>query len=199
MKQSFVKWSPDQIRNQQIVDLRPQKDFQAAHVKGALNLSPKNLLKYGKQFLDKEGDVVLVVAEENSAEVVALVEDAAEVGIGNIVGYVVAEELPDTDQESTPTISAEAFMALEGDYSLLDLRHPDEITRPAPERNLVNIPLGELSERYQQLKVGQPVYTLCGSGNRATTAASFLKNKGYQPIVIEGGMGAVEKLKHTDN
>lgn len=198
MNQSFLMWSPKEIGNKQIVDLRSQTAFQTGHLKGALNLSPKNLIKYGPRLLNQSREVILVVAEENRAEVVALAEDAAEVGIKNIVGYLVAEELSATEQEPTPTISAEAFMALVGDFSLLDVRHPDEITRPAPERNLVNIPLEELSREYQQLSTDQPVYTLCGSGNRATAAASFLKNKGYQPIVIEGGMGAVEKLRHTE-
>ena len=71
---------------------------------------------------------------------------------------------------------------------------PDEITRPAPEKQLQNIALEELAFNYERLQPGQTIYTLCGSGNRATAAASFLAVKGYQPVIIEGGMKAVQAL-----
>src|SRR5699024_7632047 len=86
------------------------------------------------------------------------------------------------------------FLAVQDDYILLDLRHPDEITRLAPEENLINIPLEDLPSTYQKLDKDQKIYTLCGSGNRATAAASFLANKGYKPVVIEGGMKAVQEV-----
>lgn len=183
----------DQIQGQTLIDLRSQKEFQKGHIKGALNLNPKNLGKYGKAFLKKGEELVLVVSEENNVEIAALVEES---GLENVFGYLIAEEV--TDQETIQTITAEEFMVLEGDFLLLDVRHPDEITRPAPQMNLVSIPLEDLSEKYKELAAKQPIYTLCGSGNRATAAASFLTDKGYQTIVIEGGMGAVEAVSSED-
>lgn len=50
-------------------------------------------------------------------------------------------------------ITAADFLQLpdDQDYVLLDLRHPDEITRPAPEKNLVNIPLEKLADNLEKL------------------------------------------------
>lgn len=189
------KLTLDQIQNQTLIDLRSQKDFQKGHLKGALNLNPKNLSKYGETFLEKEQAIVLVVGEKDSNDTLALV---AEAGVESVMGYLIAEEQAEEDLESVDTIKVEDFMELEEDYLLLDLRHPDEITRPAPEKNLINIPLENLAETYQQLNSSKPVYTLCGSGNRATAAASFLAKKGYQTVVIEGGMGAVEAFRSKD-
>ena len=186
------KLSYEQISGQQMVDLRSQKEFQRGHLQGSLNLIPRNLLKYGTQFLSKNQAVVLIVAKENFQELPALVEEAKARGIENISAYLLAEEIPESNLEITQTIPAADFMTLEGDYRLLDLRHPDEITRPAPKKHLVNIPIEELPENYSQLDSNLNVYTLCGSGGRATAAASYLKKQGYQPIVIEGGMKAIE-------
>ncbi|HBY90755.1 MAG TPA: hypothetical protein DEO37_10005 [Aerococcaceae bacterium] len=36
------------------------------------------------------------------------------------------------------------------------------------------------------------MYTLCGSGNRGTAAASYLETLGFQPIIIDGGMKAIQ-------
>lgn len=188
----LLKLSYEQISGQQMVDLRSQKEYQRGHLQGALNLTPRNLLKYGKHFLSKNQEIILIVAKENFQELPALVEEAEAAGIENISAYLLAEDIPESNLEKIQTIPAADFMALEGDYRLLDLRHPDEITRPAPEKHLVNIPIEELPENYSQLDLNLNVYTLCGSGGRATAAASYLKKQGYQPIVIEGGMGAVE-------
>lgn len=185
----------DQLNNQQVVDIRNQKSFQEGHVKGSLNLNPKNLLKYGREFLEDSEEIVLIVSKEDEAdldELVALTKNEEIEGISN---YLIAEELPEEALKTVPTISVADFMSLDKNYQLLDVRHPDEITRPAPEKNLINIPLEKLNEKHAQLIKDEPVYTLCGSGNRATTSASYLKKQGYQPIVIEGGMSTIEEFR----
>ena len=105
-------------------------------------------------------------------------------------------ELPADSLQSIDTISAEDFLSLPIDdsFTLLDLRQAAEITRPAPDRNLSNIPIEELAKEYTKLEEKQKIYTLCGSGGRATAAASFISDKGYKPIVITGGMKAVKAL-----
>ncbi|XJS11796.1 rhodanese-like domain-containing protein [Aerococcaceae bacterium WGS1372] len=67
------------------------------------------------------------------------------------------------------------------------------MTRPAPEVSLVNIPLENLHNDYSILDAKSKIYTLCGSGNRATTATSFLIDKGYDVKVIDGGMKAMNE------
>lgn len=103
------------------------------------------------------------------------------------------DEIPKEAIHHSDTITAAAFLKKESDFILLDVRHSDEITRPAPEKNLVNIPLEDLAANYQELSQSKEVYTLCGSGNRGTISASYLETKGFQPIIIEGGMKAIQE------
>lgn len=185
-----------EIKDQQLVDLRLQHAFQAGHLKEALNLNPSNFKKYAAIYLDADQPVVFVISREQQAELDEMATLAEELGFTHIDGFILADDLPQENLETTPTIPAEAFLGKEGDYILLDVRHPDEITRPAPEKNLVNIPFEDLIRDHVSLDSHKDIYTLCGSGNRSTAAASYLATKGFNPTVIEGGMKAVQEASH---
>lgn len=179
------------LDDQQLVDVRSQHDYQAGHVENALNLNPGNFKKYASYFIDKNEPIIFVVKKEDSA-LEDLETTAQELGFAKVEGYLLAEELPSEALVTTGTISAEAFSEKTENFILLDVRQPAEITRPAPELNLVNIPFEDLIDKYQTLDTSKEIYTLCGSGNRSTAAASFLESKGIQSEVIEGGMKAIQ-------
>lgn len=185
-----------QVSNSTLVDVRSQTDFQASHAKGSLNLTPSNVSKYGLNFLATDQAITFVAGDDKPETLSELTDNAKAIGLTNVQGYVLFADLPADALQSIGTISAEDFLALtiNDRFTLLDLRQAAEITRPAPEKNLINLPIEELAKDYTKLEEKQTIYTLCGSGGRATTAASFLSEKGYQPIVIEGGMKAVQAL-----
>lgn len=179
------------IQNQQLVDVRSQQDFQTGHIKGALNLNPGNYQKYAAIYLDAAQPIVFLVETEDDTLLSDLVQASATLGYDEVAGYLVMADVPEESLEKAATISAADFFQKE-DFILLDVRHPDEITRPAPEKNLVNIPFEDLVTAYKDLDENKTIYTLCGSGNRGTAAASYLLSKGLKPVVIEGGMKAIQ-------
>ena len=142
--------------------------------------------------------LLILFLEKEDEELAQDYQEKSEDGdLPSLEGWIPVSDLPEDQLQKMESISVEDFMEKEGDYILLDVRTPQEITRPAPEKNLQSIPLQELAERYMELDAGLPVYTLCGSGTRATAAGSFLVDKGYQPVVITGGMGAVEEYQNN--
>lgn len=176
----------------QLIDIRTPNEFHAGHAKDSLNFNPSNFKSFAHHFLSLDQAIAFVLAEENPVDVNDLNTLAQEQGYTQIKGYILADEIPAEDCQTSATIPADEFFIQKDDYTLLDLRNPAEITRPAPEANLTNIPLEELAARYQSLDSKKTIYTLCGSGNRATAAASFLTDKGYHPVVIKGGMKAIQ-------
>lgn len=179
----------------QWIDMRSQTAFQAGHIKGALNLIPENIKKYAGDLLQAKQPIALVLDADLEKQLTELELQIDSQGFTQLAGYLLIADVPQAVLQTQATITAADFIDLPaGDFTLLDVRHPDEITRPAPEKQLQNIALEELASNYETLKTGQTVYTLCGSGNRATAAASFLSAKGYQPVIIEGGMKAVQEL-----
>lgn len=182
------------ITNKQLIDVRTQYDYQSGHLKNSLNLNPGNFKTYATYYLDLNQPVIFIVGSEEEAHLEELSGVADELGFTQNNGYLLIDEVPKENLQTTGTIPSEEFLNKNDDYILVDVRHPDEITRPAPEKNLVNIPFEDLVNDYQSLDTSKQIFTLCGSGNRSTAAASFLESKGLNPKVIEGGMKAILEI-----
>ncbi|MFO1358920.1 rhodanese-like domain-containing protein [Plasticicumulans sp.] len=59
----------------------------------------------------------------------------------------------------------------------------------------VNIPLGELAERYDEIDGERPVVCICHHGIRSLHAASFLEHEGFVEVVnLAGGIDAWARL-----
>lgn len=80
---------------------------------------------------------------------------------------------------------------VDGATQLVDVREPDEVaagTLPGA----VNIPLGDLPHRLDELDPSRRVVLLCRSGGRSGRAAEFLAAQGFRDVVnLTGGMLAV--------
>ncbi|MGO1931627.1 MAG: rhodanese-like domain-containing protein [Ruoffia tabacinasalis] len=184
----------EDINNQQLVDVRTQHGYQEGHIKNSLNLNPSNFKTYATYYLDVNQSIIFIIGSEDEAQLAELTGVTDELGFNQKNGYLLIDEVPKDGLQTTETIPAEDFLNKSDDFILLDVRHPDEITRPAPEKNLVNIPFEDLVNDYQSLDTSKQIFTLCGSGNRSTAAASFLESKGLNPKVIEGGMKAIQEI-----
>lgn len=187
----------DAAAHVQYVDTRDKEVVQKVYLPGAINLNLKNFETYGHSLLKQDWPIVLILDHEDEELYQSYQEKSEQGDLATIQGWIAISDLPKNKLQKLETISAEDFMGREEGGVLLDVRTSKEITRPAPEKNLQSIPLQELADRYQQLDNDLPIYTLCGSGTRATTASSFLADKGFQPVVIEGGMGAVEAYRNN--
>lgn len=89
-----------------------------------------------------------------------------------------------------------------GDYAtavgtngqLVDVREPLEVANGTIPGS-INIPLGELDSRLQELDPSRPVVLLCRSRGRSTQAARFLTANGFAEVVnLSGGMLAYKPL-----
>jgi NADPH-dependent 2,4-dienoyl-CoA reductase/sulfur reductase-like enzyme/rhodanese-related sulfurtransferase len=69
---------------------------------------------------------------------------------------------------------------------IVDVR-PAATARKQPVPGAVNIPLGELRNRLEELDRGQPVFTICQMGKTSYFAARILANHGFDARSILGG------------
>lgn len=178
------------LEDYQMVDVREAQAFRRAFVPGSINLTLNNFEAYSQGVLDAELPIVWLVDQDDPN----LIEQITETNqTHHNKGYIEWSAFPAEALKSIETISAEDFLSLDVDqYQLLDVRQAAEITRPAPKKNLLSVPLSDFKGFINQFDDKEKQYTLCGSGNRATTAASYLAKQGYQAIVIEGGMKSVQ-------
>lgn len=79
---------------------------------------------------------------------------------------------------------------------LLDVREPEELQGPEGVLpGAVNIPLGQISERADEIPRDQEVVVICHAGMRSRSAIQWLRSQGYSRLRnLDGGMLAVRAL-----
>lgn len=67
---------------------------------------------------------------------------------------------------------------------LVDVREKDEVNELAYDvPNIINIPLSEFEERFNEIPKDKDVVMVCKGGGRSLRAAGFLVNHGYDKVV----------------
>lgn len=75
-----------------------------------------------------------------------------------------------------------------GNYALIDVREPMELEMDGNIEGAVNIPLGEVEDRKDEiLSIEKPVVLFCRSGNRSGKALEYLNSQGLQNGYNGGG------------
>jgi rhodanese-related sulfurtransferase len=92
---------------------------------------------------------------------------------------------------------------------LIDVRELDEVAAVAFDvPNIINIPLSEFENRFNEIPKDKEVVMVCKSGARSLRAAGFLINHGYENVVnmkfgiqrwLEKGFPVKGEIKKTEN
>jgi len=169
----------------ELVDVRPVRDFAAAHVPGSLSIPLRPAFATWLGWLvDLDRAVVIVRNPDQDLDDVRW--QAAKIGQDNLVGQV-ADGLEAWRASGNPTNSIGLVRPDSlGDQSVLDIREPAEYAAGhLPHAR--NLPLGDLPGRTEDLP-DQPTVVMCGHGERAMGAASLLARAGHTDLgVLDGG------------
>ena len=181
-----------------VVDGRDQREFDAAHVPGSINVTT-NQTGVGTRaawMVDPESEVVLVGDGDEKARSMARMLEA--VGFRNIRGYLTGG----ITAWRSAGLKAETTLAVDIP-GLAERLQDDEVTvldvRSAAEWKEGHVE-GAIHAPYQDLRTeipaevrnsnGRPLAVVCGSGVRSALAASFLKRFGVHNVihVVDGGV-----------
>jgi len=175
-----------------VLDLRTPKAFGAGHIRGALNIGAgQNLSLWAGWLLDPERPLVLVGEggdDEESRR--ALVR----VGLDGIAGFL-AEGMAGWTEAGyetakTALVSATEIAGREDGLLFVDVRNDGEWAS-GHIAGAEHIMLGDLPRRMDVLRKDAPLVAVCGSGYRASVAASLLQAHGFERVsVLDGGMSA---------
>ncbi|HJV46807.1 MAG TPA: rhodanese-like domain-containing protein [Bacillota bacterium] len=91
-----------------------------------------------------------------------------------------------TYKEHSPQEVMEMIKSKE-DIEIIDVRESEE-WESGHIPTAKHIPLGELSERMNELDKTKETIMVCRSGNRSSKACQFLSQMGYSVINMNGGM-----------
>jgi hydroxyacylglutathione hydrolase len=176
----------------QVVDVRNELGFSAAHVPGAIFIAESGLPGFAGWFLSYD-QPILLVTETN--DVSTPVRYLARLGFDNVEGFLAgsmwAWHTAGLASEPMRTITVQDLchqLDSGEDSWILDVRSREEVQRTAiPSAH--HIHLTQLPGRMAEVPRDRQVYAFCGSDVRATTAASLMQRAGYENVtVVLGGM-----------
>jgi hydroxyacylglutathione hydrolase len=172
-----------------VVDLRERTAFAAGHLAGSLGFElSTNFLTY-LGWLYPWGAPLTLIGE--SVEQVAQARrELVRIGIDRLAGaaYGEIDELADgRPLRSYPTSDfaglAAALAKRPGAFTVLDARRDDERATGGVGGS-IHIPIHELAERVDEVPEGE-VWVYCGSGYRASIAASILDRPGRDVVLVD--------------
>ncbi|KLU07461.1 Hydroxyacylglutathione hydrolase [Rhodopirellula islandica] len=180
----------------QLVDTRQMLAFGGGHIDGAMNLGDRpELSVWAGDMLDYDRPILLVVEDDTRLDWVSW--HFAIVGLRRFAGYLVggmkAWDNAGLPLSMTPQLTVHDLKKRPSEFQILDVRSPSEFQSNripgakhhyvAEMRDGVN---GELD-----LNRDDPVAVYCGSGYRASIAASVLERNGFQRVHnVPGSMSA---------
>jgi len=189
-----------QVAGDQVLDTRPQAEFSAAHLRGAVQVG------LGGKFATWAGIVldpevpILIIAEPGSERESEM--RLGRIGFDRVAGYLeggmqalgARPDLIESVKSWTAEELKQAFLKTPPP-AILDVRARAEFTEAHIE-GAINIPLNDLKARVGELPETGTLVVHCAGGYRSIIACSLLQKQGVRGVVnLLGGIGALENLE----
>lgn len=179
-----------------VLDTRATGTVAEEALPNAINIpAGKSFTTWAGWLVPYDRQILLIAADEQSAAEVR--RDLASIGIDDVIGWAGDDALKMARMAKgpLPTIgkcSARAAWdaSQRGEVQILDVRSAAEFAG-GHLPGAVNIPIGQLPNRANELDSTRPVVTHCGGGDRSPIAASVLVAAGFEKVSDMAG-GAYE-------
>lgn len=183
-------------QNSVLIDVRSASAFLGAHIHNSLALPIEMISSFAGWFIEPQQDIVLIAEDADHAALAT--RHLARIGYDNIRGFLAPSLIVwaagGESFGTLPVVDAATVQSrLESrpkQWELLDVRDEDEFSQAsiAGARQLY---IGEVQTRIDELQKDSSYTLMCGSGARATVAASILLKAGIHNIdIFLGSMGA---------
>jgi hydroxyacylglutathione hydrolase len=170
----------------QVIDVRPVPAYTAGHICGSLAIPLRDAFATWLGWLVPDPAVPLVIVADPGQDLGEVIWQALKIGYENLAGTL-AGGLPAWEAAGHPVAATPLLTPGQVDpATVIDVRQASEYTGghlPGAR----NIELGALTSQATYVEAG-PIVTMCGHGERATTAASVLERAGHTAVaVLTGG------------
>jgi glyoxylase-like metal-dependent hydrolase (beta-lactamase superfamily II)/rhodanese-related sulfurtransferase len=178
-----------------MIDGRAPEEFARGHLREAVNVGlAGRYAEFAGSVIPSDVDIVLFV--EPGFELEAK-NRLARIGFDRVVGYLdnpyaAMVENPERTQVAS-RLTAEEFndrAARIAGLQIVDVRNPGEVAAGMIP-SAVNIPVGQIPARVDELDPSRPTVVYCAGGYRSSVAASVLRERGFADVSdVLGGYNA---------
>ncbi|HUA06061.1 MAG TPA: MBL fold metallo-hydrolase [Solirubrobacteraceae bacterium] len=179
----------------QVLDTRDAAKFEAAHLKGSINVGlGGSYATWCGTLLDPEKPIVLIAEPGREVEAATRL---GRIAFDTVAGYLAGgmESLSDNPNlvdriERITAASLAEQLSSPAPPLLVDVRAPGEWEQERIDV-AVNVPLSRLPERLDSLPRDRQIVVHCASGYRSAIAAGLLERAGFADVAdLVGGLGA---------
>jgi hydroxyacylglutathione hydrolase len=162
---------PNQLVNGVIIDTRFEKQFKHGHIRGSINLQNGDKFETWLGSIVNPDEAFYLIAH-NEAELDIVIRKAAKIGYEqNIKGVLL---IPKDGLQRSSDLDLNYFRRHPGDYTIVDIRHYNEVKDTPIFANAINIPLPELRERVAEIPTDKPIMVHCAAGYRSAAGSSII-------------------------
>jgi len=184
-----------QANGAQVLDTRDGAKFEAAHLKGSVNVGlGGSYATWCGTILDPDTPIVLIAEPGREVEAATRL---GRIAFDTVAGYLAGgmeslsedPDLIDRIERITAGSLAEQLSS-PAPPLLVDVRAPGEWEQERIDA-AVNVPLSRLSERLEALPRDRRIVVHCATGYRSAIAAGMLQRAGFADVAdLVGGLGA---------
>lgn len=176
-----------------LLDVRNQELFASHHIRNSVNIPwSANFLRWAGEFIPPSKPVIIIA--NNRDETAEVIKALHLIGIDQIGGFILADvalwDQVDSHISSFPMPQVDEILTKLDEYLVIDVRTILEWNKghiPSAKHHEINT----LSDALNNFQRNTAIAFICGSGYRASIAASFAKQAGFKTICnIRGGMQA---------
>lgn len=183
-----------------VIDTRMEGAFSASHVPGSIFLWSSGIPSFAGWFLPHDRPILLVNETNNPDQVARYL---ARLGYTNIIGYLaggmLAWQMAGYECATIGTTTVQSLCTLLDAREtawLLDVRSSAELDHAGTITGAHHIHLTEIVNRMDEVPRDREVYIFCGSGLRSMIAASILKQRGWENLVVVlGGLAGWKSVR----
>jgi hydroxyacylglutathione hydrolase len=173
-----------------VVDARPRTAYAAGHLPGSLGVELRDSFGTWIGWITEHDSPLVLVMDEDQDSDEAL-RQLARIGYDHVVGII--RPGPEFDETYTVVTVADFAEAVGRSAQVLDVRAPDEWEEGTIAGSVLSYVPDLARSTPTALSQDEPVWLVCGTGYRATIAASILQGRGFELRVLADG-GATEVL-----
>ena len=175
-----------------IIDIRAQNDYNKAHIPNSIFIKKENISNFINWIVPRESDIAIV--SNTSDDFKKIYIDLRRIGYTGNIGFI-ANGIDDWYKanrvEKIQTITAFDYKGREDEFFILDVRKESETDKDYGDKGII-IPLELIKKEYKKIDNKKNIMVVCPTGIRSNIAASFIKSKGIDSVVLLGGLEALK-------